>query len=389
MKLRQVAMAALAVVLAPFARRVRSRPVILVGGHEGELFADNGRAMYHYLSRHQPAYDVYWVMNAGSPHWSQVERPVRRGSLRAYLYFLLAVGGFYSHTASDLAPVLHRLVRPRMVRVHLEHGVVGLKRVKLRGSHFTGYLGPAADLWVSLSDFERGVKVGEWRLPEDRVKVTGHPRYDEFPHASETRPEVVYIPTWREWLHEVSDEEFMASEFFRDLDELTSSPELHALLEERDVELVVHLHFYFHRYAHCFTTNRARIRFAPVDSGIQEALLYGRVLVTDYSSVAFDFCFHLGKPVVFHQPDLDTYLSERGSYLDMPDDLFGPQSTTPPQLAAHLQRALDSPGEVVADYAGLRAKYFPFEDTSNCERVFEEFLRALHRPRRPARVRGS
>lgn len=389
MKLRQLAMAALAVVLAPLVRRLRRRPIILVGGHEGELFADNGRAMYHYLSREQPAYDVYWVMNSGSPHWTQVERPVRRGSLRAYLYFLLAEGGFYSHTASDIAPVLHRLVRPRMVRVHLEHGVVGLKAIKLRGAHHTGHLGPDADLWASLSEFERGVKVDEWKLPEDRVKVTGHPRYDEFPRSSETRPEVVFIPTWREWLHEVSDEEFMASEFFRDLDELTSSPELRALLEERDVDLVVHLHFYFHRYAHCFKATGGRVRYAPVESAIQDALLHGRVLVTDYSSVAFDFCFHLGKPVLFHQPDLATYLTERGSYLDMPDDLFGPQSMTPPRLVAHLERALDSPQEVVTEYAPLRPTYFPFDDTANCERVFGEFLRALDQARGTAKAHSS
>ena len=141
-KLRQLVTAALAVLLAPMIRRFRRRPILLVGGHEGELFADNGRAMYKYLCAQQPAYDVYWVINADSPHWGAVASPVRRGSLRAYVYFLLAEGGFYTHTASDLAPVLHRLVRPRMVRVHLEHGVVGLKAVKLRGTHHTGYLDP-------------------------------------------------------------------------------------------------------------------------------------------------------------------------------------------------------------------------------------------------------
>ena len=197
------------------------------------------------------------------------------------------------------------------------------------------------------------------------------------------------IPTWREWLYDVSDEQFRASEFFLDLNEMTSSPELHALLEERDVELVVHLHFYFHRYAHCFTSMGGKIRFAPIESEIQDALLNSRVLVTDYSSVAFDFCFHLGKPVLFHQPDLDRYLVERGAYIKMPDELFGPQSTTPSGLVANLRRALDSPQEVVAQYAPLRAKYFPFDDTANCERVYDEYLKISKDKRRPAKVRGN
>ena len=372
-KARLVVNILIALVVAPLVRRRRARPLLLVGGHEGELFTDNGRAMYQYLREHQPGYDVFWVTNAGSAAWGEVDRPLRRGSVRAFVYYLIAEGGFFSHTASDLAPVLYRYVRPHnLVRVHLQHGVLGLKASKVRGSHHHG-LAPDADLWVCLSDFERSVMVEQWKLPPDRVRVTGYPRYDVFPRSSSSAPEITFMPTWREWLLGVDEDTFVASEFFVALEALLTSPELHQVLEEHEVDLVVHLHFYFHRYAGLLPPARGRVRYAPVTADVRDALQRGCVLVTDYSSVAFDFCFHLGKPVIFHQPDLATYLTERGSYLKLPDELFGPQSTTPTELVGHLSRVLKDPAEAASQYASKRSTYFPFEDTGNGARVFAAY----------------
>ena len=56
---------------------------------------------------------------------------------------------------------------------------------------------------------------------------------------------------------------------------------------------------------------------------IHELCLISDVLITDYSSVFFDFT-HTKKPILFFTPDFNEYESTRGLYLDIKKDLPGP-----------------------------------------------------------------
>ena len=189
-----------------------------MGGHEGELFTDNGRALYKYLSEAQDRYKVFWVINRNSPERGGVPAPILRGSVKNYLVFLAAEGVFYSHTGSDIAPVLHNFVKnKRTVRMFIEHGIVGLKKAKLAIDSRSTHLGPEADLWVCSSAFEQAIKTEDWGLPRDRGPITGLARYDALLPKDSYQRQVLLIPTWREWLMDCSDGEFVASEFYQSL----------------------------------------------------------------------------------------------------------------------------------------------------------------------------
>ncbi|MEV0323525.1 CDP-glycerol glycerophosphotransferase family protein [Streptomyces sp. NPDC050658] len=56
---------------------------------------------------------------------------------------------------------------------------------------------------------------------------------------------------------------------------------------------------------------------------VSELLCLADVLVTDYSSIMFDFAL-LDRPLVHFAPDLDAYVAERGSYFSLRDDAGGP-----------------------------------------------------------------
>ena len=56
---------------------------------------------------------------------------------------------------------------------------------------------------------------------------------------------------------------------------------------------------------------------------IHELCLISDILITDYSSVFFDFA-HTKKPILFFTPDFNEYESTRGFYLDIKKDLPGP-----------------------------------------------------------------
>jgi CDP-ribitol ribitolphosphotransferase len=69
---------------------------------------------------------------------------------------------------------------------------------------------------------------------------------------------------------------------------------------------------------------------------INELLLASDVLVTDYSSVIFEYAL-LDRPMVFYAPDLDAYEGERGFYFDYRSGVPGPVFETTGDVARYLQ----------------------------------------------------
>jgi CDP-glycerol glycerophosphotransferase (TagB/SpsB family) len=68
---------------------------------------------------------------------------------------------------------------------------------------------------------------------------------------------------------------------------------------------------------------------------VNELLLVTDVLVTDYSSLIFEFAL-LGRPMAFFAPDADAYDDERGFYFDYRTGVPGPVFETTDALAAYL-----------------------------------------------------
>lgn len=99
------------------------------------------------------------------------------------------------------------------------------------------------------------------------------------------------------------------------------------------------------------------------------------VLVTDYSSIFFDF-LATGRPVLFHLPDLDQYSSGRGLYLST-DELPGPVSTNTGELADHLRSLDHSKEQVFADleltarYEKARRRFCEREDGHASQRIVD------------------
>jgi CDP-ribitol ribitolphosphotransferase len=65
---------------------------------------------------------------------------------------------------------------------------------------------------------------------------------------------------------------------------------------------------------------------------INELLLAADVLITDYSSVIFDYYF-MGKPVIYYAFDRDVYADGRGMYYPYEDYQYGPEVHTQYELA--------------------------------------------------------
>ena len=104
---------------------------------------------------------------------------------------------------------------------------------------------------------------------------------------------------------------------------------------------------------------------------INELMLVSDVLVTDYSSVVFEFAL-LGRPMAFFAPDTSDYDDERGFYFDYRSEMPGPVFETTEALAAYLRAG-------AFDLARVRAFASTWFDVAD-GRASERFVDRIVRP---------
>jgi CDP-glycerol glycerophosphotransferase len=210
---------------------------------------------------------------------------------------------------------------------------------------------------------------------EGEVLESGYPRNDllsspdvaaygaqvrarlEVPEGATT---VLYAPTWRDddvLRDTTSDVPFaLDPEYFAD----TLGPDQVLLAR-----------------AHNLATGRSRM--AELDGvhdvsyypDVRELYAAADVLVTDYSSVMFDFAI-TGRPIVFYAYDLDRFRDEiRGFYFDLLSDAPGPVVRTQEELFETLGRMPEVIAEYADRYAAFRQEFCALEDGHATDRVLE------------------
>jgi CDP-glycerol glycerophosphotransferase len=101
-------------------------------------------------------------------------------------------------------------------------------------------------------------------------------------------------------------------------------------------------------------------------------LLAADALITDYSSVMFDFSV-TGKPMYFLVPDMEHFRGElRGFYFDLEAHAPGPVARSQQELVSALQAA--DPAPYAEAYAAWRRKFNARDDGHAAERVVSRLL---------------
>ncbi|WP_405555309.1 CDP-glycerol glycerophosphotransferase family protein [Streptomyces sp. NBC_01171] len=104
-----------------------------------------------------------------------------------------------------------------------------------------------------------------------------------------------------------------------------------------------------------------------------EVMLASDALVTDYSSIMFDYAV-LDRPVVVHADDWDTFRASRGAYLDITARPPGHVTYSQRELAWLFESGAWRDGESAALRADFRARFCEFEDGRAAERVVRTLL---------------
>lgn len=178
---------------------------------------------------------------------------------------------------------------------------------------------------------------------------------------------VLYTPTWR------------GRSFFDPIVDVgTLRADIETLAEELGPEYTVLLKVHQQIYKRVVAHDELAHRLVPNTLPTNRLLACVDVLVTDYSSVFFDFLAS-GRPVLFYIPDARTYERDRGILFER-SELPGPTYEAPTALAAGIRAiktgAADDPLETHGDrYHAAAAKYCPAEDGRATSRIIDVVFR--------------
>ena len=226
-------------------------------------------------------------------------------------------------------------------------------------------------------------------LPADRVVVTGDPRDDVLSQGdSRERGDtaravlagaldvdldncrvLLYAPTWRDG--EADPAVPTADEWSR----------IDAVLRRTGAVLVVrpHPNGVGDYTAGIASSDRIHLLSSERQSDLTPVLSAVDLLITDYSSVAFDYSL-TGGPILFIAPDEERYTASRGLYEPYREFSGGLDVRTWTGILEQLERYDSNPrwaSTVRAHSAALCERHFAFRDGRNTERVYFELMRRL------------
>ncbi|MEU8803844.1 CDP-glycerol glycerophosphotransferase family protein [Spirillospora sp. NPDC048819] len=363
-------------------RRLRPlRPAVLYDSYTGKQYSDSPRALHEELVRRGADVEHLWVVRDGQVEPPETARPVR---LWGAEWYEAMARSRYIISNAHLPEWFVR--REGQVVVQTWHGTP-LKRighdiedVQFANKRYLEKVAKEAPNWnylVSPNAFSTPILRRAFRY-EGEIIETGYPRNDVLASpdrdvlAAQVRerlglPEgkraVLYAPTWRD------DNYYGPGKYRLDLRlDLERAAEAlgddHVLLIRRHPNVVD-------------TVPEVAGGFVRDVSGypdIAELFLAADVLMTDYSSLMFDYA-NTGRPILFFTYDLEHYRDElRGFYFDFEEEAPGPLLRTSDEVIEAL-RNIDEVAQTYAEpYARFTQRYCELDDGKASSRVVDRML---------------
>ncbi|HEY9326963.1 MAG TPA: CDP-glycerol glycerophosphotransferase family protein, partial [Streptomyces sp.] len=276
----------------------------------------------------------------------------------------------------------HVVKRPGQVHVMTHHGTP----LKIMGLDQQDY--PAAAQGLNFDRLLKRVDRWDWSVSANphstevwaraypgaaRTLETGYPRNDVLASATDeqvraAREGLGIRPGQRALLYAPTHRDYEAAFTSRlDLERFCASV-------GPDTVVMVRAHYF---YGGAKLPDSSSVIDVSEHPRIEELCLAADALITDYSSVMFDYA-HLNRPIVVHAPDWETYRTVRGVVFDLlsgrPGETPGAVATTTEELARVFNDgSWDSPANREL-LAAFRARFCPYDDGRAAERVVRRVL---------------
>lgn len=349
---------------------------------------DNAEAFYRYLRNSHPDVNAWFALSPDSPDWHRLKqerfRLIEFGSID-YALALRNAKYLISSQADNY------IVRPRQPQsgprrwkfVFLQHGVIHNDLSRWLNSQ-------PIRMIVTTTEAEHRSIVADgsaYLFSDKEVARTGLPRHDRLlaiardPGASRRRT-ILIAPTWRQHLlapqgaghRRELTVDLAGSTFMQTWRELMDNHELKQLCQRESLELafLAHPHLWHHVTADMIPPHVRLVGGEGAD--LQQIIAQARLLITDYSSIAFDVAY-LRNAVIYYQFDAADFFSgahtvEPGEFSYVRDG-FGPVVTDSSSVVTAAVDLLTPRSPGLEEYRRRADATFTFRDGRCCERVYE------------------
>ena len=349
---------------------------------------DNGYHLFKYIRDNHTDIQVYYAIKKGSPDYDKVNiygNVINADSLLHYKYYLAAKYSINSQPygaapyPSGWTYKLRKLCRKDQQTVFLRHGIqkdeVSHDILDYKKTHFS--------LVCAAAERERKYVVSKYGFPTENVKLLGFCRFDNLWGNGTSKKQILIMPTFRNFLisgnrekdsNRSEDKIFKESEFYKNYYSLLTDQKLISLAKNKGYKIIFYLHYSLQSFTHVFSEcDNYIVRIADRQKfDVQALLIDSSVLVTDFSSVFFDFAY-MEKPEVFFQFDEEEYRKGhyKQGYFDYRRDAFGPVITDKDELVSYLIKLIESDCKIEPQYLDRINSFFTLRDNHNCERTYE------------------
>lgn len=362
----------------PIRRRAKYQRMMLVS-EKGNDARDNGYHFFLYVKQNHPEIDAYYIISDDSPDRARLaayeSHLVRYLSFRHCMMFWKAHYLVGTHLRAGHTPLPFALVKYLNRYLHIYRGK---KVANIKHGITKNYIGRMVyenthyDLMVCGAAPEEAYMRDALHYPPTVARYTGFCRFDKLLDFKVKR-QILVMPTWRKYLNSGN---LKGSKYYRSFEELLCSKRLEEVLERYDIDLVFYPHHRLQPYVEEFKRNGMTKRIIIADLAhydVQQLLKESALMVTDYSSVLFDFIY-MRKPVVFYQFDREEYWGKHMARGYVDEDAFGPVKNDVDSLIDEMEKYLSSGMRLETQYLAEVERFFPMHDAQNCERVYEALM---------------
>ncbi|MFF8730183.1 CDP-glycerol glycerophosphotransferase family protein [Streptomyces sp. NPDC015171] len=341
----------------------------------GRGYACNPAAIHAKARELAPHIRAVFLVEAGQEH--TMPRDVEYAVIGSRRYWEVLSRATYLINNANFAEGVVK--RPGSVHLQTQHGTplktMGVDQstypvVAARSGSFTKLLG-RVDRWdFNLSSNRHSTQMWERAYPGSYEQLEyGYPRNDVYYTATagdvarvraelgvpEGSTAVLYAPTHRD--HHTGFEPGL------DLAEFCAAA-------GEDVVVLLRAHYFYDRGGF---PGADRIIDVTSHRCAEDVCLAADALVTDYSSIMFDYA-NLDRPIVVYADDWDVYRETRGVYFDLPAEPPGMVARTPRELAAVFRDGSYAGPRAGALRAVFRERFCQFDDGRAAERVVRRVL---------------
>lgn len=366
--------------------RLLNHHLWVVSEYEG-LARDNGYWFFKYIRDNYPDKSVFYPIAKGASDESKIDNLGNRINFSSFKHYMLFWAAEKQFTSSKNAGFPSRICEDlvqwnfhRFQYVMLNHGITKGKSTVVDSSK-TNF-----DYILTCSDLDREIIIKDNNQPEDKVLSIGFARHDNLDNSLTDKRTILVMPTWRTYLNTKfcrNEEErkqkindFLSSDYYKKYSSLLNNERLKDFLNSNDSKLVFYLHDYAQGFTEFFKTDSDRIIIArSEDFDIQTLLKSAALLITDYSSVCYDFAY-MYKPVLYYQFDLEDfeyYQYKAGDHYSYEENGMGEICFEEEQVIAKLLEYDRQNYKMPMLFVNRVNAYFSHRDKSNCERIYERF----------------